>query len=113
MPSPMPADKRRPGGPTRMRVNRRRMRTHPLIALAVASAAITTVTVFGRSVPAITAIAVKPHHAKTAAARPTPIVAVPAWLVAPAASMPWGHTATAQRAAASAPAKAGRDSMAS
>ena len=64
------------------------MRTHPLIALVVAAVAITTMTVFGQSVPpAPVAPAKKPHHADAALdARPAASSAVPAWLVAPAAS---------------------------
>ena len=68
------------------------MRTHPLIALAVAAAAITTVTVFGQSAPTPPASAAptkKPHHADAALdARPAASSAVPAWLAAPAAASP-------------------------
>lgn len=65
------------------------MRTHPLIALAVVAAAITTVTVFGQSAPAAPgALAKRPRHADAAldahAARPAASTAVPAWLVASA-----------------------------
>ena len=64
------------------------MRTHPLIALLVVATAITTVTVFGQSTPlAPVAPAKKPRHADALReARPAPPSAVPAWLVAPAAS---------------------------
>ena len=67
------------------------MRTHPLIALLVAAAAITTVTVFGQSAPpAPVAPVKKPRHADaTLDARPAASAAssaVPAWLVVPAAS---------------------------
>jgi mono/diheme cytochrome c family protein len=68
------------------------MRTHPLIALAVVAAAITTVTVFGQSAPPLPAsgAAKKPRHADaTLDVRPTASPAssaVPAWLVASAAS---------------------------
>ena len=65
------------------------MRTHPLIALAVAGAAITTVAVFGQSAPVPPAPAAKkPLHADAAldahAAKPAASTAVPAWLVASA-----------------------------
>ena len=65
------------------------MRTHPLIALAVVAAAITTVTVFGQSVPVPPLPpARKPHHADASldaqAAKPAASTAVPAWLVASA-----------------------------
>jgi mono/diheme cytochrome c family protein len=75
------------------------MRTHPLIALGVVTAAITTVAVFGQSVPVPPLPpAKKPRHADAAldahAARPPASSAVPAWLIASAA------------AAASAPASA-------
>jgi len=76
------------------------MRTHPLIALAVAGAAITTVAVFGQSAPAPPAPAAKkPRHADSAldahAAKPAASTAVPAWLVASApaaasAASGWG-----------------------
>ena len=68
------------------------MRTHPLIALAVVAAAIFTVTVFGQSAPpAAPPIAKKPRHADAAldthpAAATAAATAVPAWLIAPAAS---------------------------
>ena len=67
------------------------MRTHPLIALAVVAAAISTMTVFGQSAPPPPAApAKKPRHADAALdARPAASAAssaVPAWLVAPAAS---------------------------
>jgi len=67
------------------------MRTHPLIALAVVAAAITTVAVFGQSAPPAPATpANKPRHADATldapAAGPAASTAVPAWLVAPAAS---------------------------
>ena len=64
------------------------MRTHPVIALLVVAAAISTVTVFGQSVPVPPPSAPKrPHHADAALdARPAASSAVPAWLVAPAAS---------------------------
>jgi len=62
------------------------MRTHPLVALAVTAVAITTVTVFGQSAPPPPVVAKKPRHADVALdAHPA---AVPAWLVAPAASSP-------------------------
>ena len=69
------------------------MRTHPAIALAVIATAITTVTVFGQSVPPAPALGVrKPHRAEPspAARVPAPVAstAVPAWLAAPAASDP-------------------------
>ena len=65
------------------------MRTHPLIALAVVAAAITTVTVFGQSAPVPPQPpAKKPHHADAAldarVAKPAASTAVPAWLVASA-----------------------------
>jgi hypothetical protein len=61
------------------------MRTHPLIALAVAAAAITTVTVFGESAPTPPTLAAKkPRHADALSdARTVPpaaSTAVPAWL---------------------------------
>ena len=61
------------------------MRTHPLIALGVVAAAITTVAVFGQSAPVLPLPpAKKPHHADAALdARPASS-AVPAWLVAAA-----------------------------
>jgi mono/diheme cytochrome c family protein len=67
------------------------MRTHPLIALAVVATAITTVAVFGQSAPTPPLAPLKkPHHADASvdAQTPTPAAssAVPAWLVAPAAS---------------------------
>jgi mono/diheme cytochrome c family protein len=70
------------------------MRTHPLIALAVVAATIFTVTVFGQSAPpAPPPMAKKPRHADAAldtraaaSARPAASTAVPAWLIAPAAS---------------------------
>jgi mono/diheme cytochrome c family protein len=62
------------------------MRTHPLISLVVVAAAISTVTVFGQSVPPA------PRHADAALnARPVAppaSSAVPAWLAPPAASAP-------------------------
>jgi mono/diheme cytochrome c family protein len=62
------------------------MRTHPFIALAVVATAITTVAVFGQSVPPQPASAArKPHHADAALdAHPAASSAVPAWLVASA-----------------------------
>jgi len=65
------------------------MRTHPLIALAVVAAVITTVTVFGQSVPVPPLPPLKkPRHADSSldvhAARPAASTAVPAWLVASA-----------------------------
>ena len=79
------------------------MRTHPLIALAVVATTITTVTVFGQSAPTPpVAPPKKPHHADAAldsASKP----AVPAWLVAPAASAASATAASVQRPAASAP----------
>jgi mono/diheme cytochrome c family protein len=73
------------------------MRTHPLIALLVVAAVITTVTVFGQSVaPAPAAAARKPRHADAALdARPAASTAVPAWLLAPAASAASAPVATA------------------
>jgi mono/diheme cytochrome c family protein len=76
------------------------MRTHPLIALAVVAAAITTVTVFGQGVPTPQAgsrPAARPRHADAAldARRPAPS-AVPAWL---AASSPASAPSTASVAA--------------
>lgn len=62
------------------------MRTHPLIALAVIGAAITTMTVFGQSAPSMPATpARKSHRADAApdAPRTAASAAVPAWLVAP------------------------------
>ena len=65
------------------------MRTHPLVALAVTAVAITTVTVFGQSAPPPPVVAKKPRHADVALdAHPAAASAVPAWLVAPAASSP-------------------------
>ncbi len=80
------------------------MRTHPLIALAVVAAAITTVTVFGQSAPTPpVAPAKKPRHADAALdARPAASAAstaVPAWLVASSAS---AASAAASAGAASA-----------
>ena len=65
------------------------MRTHPLIALAVVAAVITTVTVFGQSVPVPPLPPLKkPRHADASldvhAAKPAASTAVPAWLVASA-----------------------------
>ena len=76
------------------------MRTHPYIALLVVATAITTVTVFGQSAPPAPVVpAKKPRHADAALdARPAASSAVPAWLVAPAAS-----AASAPMAAASSP----------
>ena len=76
------------------------MRTHPLIALAVVAAAITTMTVFGQSAPvAPMPAAKKPHHADTALdAHPAASSAVPAWLVA---SAPAAASAPASAAAGS------------
>jgi mono/diheme cytochrome c family protein len=84
------------------------MRTHPLIALAVAAAAITTVTVFGQSAPPAPADAAKkPRHADAVldapAAKPAASTAVPAWLVMPAASAASSPTVGIQRPAAGAP----------
>lgn len=61
----------------------RRVRTHPLVAIAVIAAAVTTLTVFGQSVPALVPMK-KPHPPKPApaAARPAASTAVPAWLAA-------------------------------
>ncbi len=86
------------------------MRTHPLIALAVVAAAITTVHVFGQSVPSAPApVAKKPRHADAAidahAARPAASTAVPAWLVASApAAASAASGASAPASAASGPA---------
>ena len=62
------------------------MRTHPLIALCVVAAAITTVTVFGQSAPASVPLpAKKPRHADALLDVPAAASsAVPAWLVASA-----------------------------
>jgi hypothetical protein len=60
------------------------MRTHPVVATAVVAAAITTMTVFGQSVPL--PAPVKKLHRPAAAARPAASSAVPAWLAAPAAA---------------------------
>jgi hypothetical protein len=62
----------------------RRVRTHPLVALAVIAAAITTLTVFGKSAPAFVPapVAVKKAHA----AKPVAPSAVPGWLAASSAS---------------------------
>src|SRR3954463_15542163 len=65
------------------------MRTHPLIALSVVAAAITTVAVFGQSVPVPPMPAPKKlRHADAAleahGAKPAASTAVPAWLVASA-----------------------------
>ena len=65
------------------------MRTHPLIALSVVAAAITTVAVFGQSAPVPPMPAPKkPRRADAAlearAAKPAASTAVPAWLVASA-----------------------------
>ena len=89
------------------------MRTHPLILLAVVAAAITTVTVFGQSAPTPPATpAKKPRHADAAldahAPRAAASTAVPAWLVAGAASAAASPAGTAspvavQRPAADAP----------
>jgi mono/diheme cytochrome c family protein len=84
------------------------MRTHPLIALVVVATAITTVTVFGQSAPTPPAApARKPHHADAAldvhAARPAASMAVPAWLVASAASGPAPTWVPVQRPPDSAP----------
>jgi hypothetical protein len=86
------------------------MRTHPLIALAVVAAAITTVHVFGQSVaPAPVPPARKPRHADAAldvhAAKPAASTAVPAWLVASAPSA--ASAASSVPAAASAASSAG------
>jgi mono/diheme cytochrome c family protein len=67
------------------------MRTHPLIALAVVAATITTVAVFGQSAPvAPPPLPKKPRHADAALdarpAKPAASTAVPAWLVASAAA---------------------------
>jgi mono/diheme cytochrome c family protein len=83
------------------------MRTHPLIALAVVATAIFTVTVFGQSAPpAAPAIAKKPRHADSVLdAHPAASTAVPAWLLAPAASAASGAASAAsaiQRPAATA-----------
>ena len=82
------------------------MRTHPFIALAVVATAITTVTVFGQSAPTPPVAVKKPRHADSAldahAARPAASTAVPAWLVAPAASAA-SAVASVQRPAATAP----------
>jgi mono/diheme cytochrome c family protein len=80
------------------------MRTHPLIALAVAAAAITTVAVFGQSAPPAPVVASKPHHANPALdAKPSAAAAstaVPAWLAPVAASAPPAARAVAPAAAA-------------
>jgi mono/diheme cytochrome c family protein len=78
------------------------MRTHPLVALAVAAAAITTVTVFGQSAPSPSVVTRKPRHADAALdAHPAASSAVPTWLVASAASSP---TAAASRVGVQRPA---------
>ena len=89
------------------------MRTHPLVALVVVAAAISTVTVFGQSAPTPPAAAArKPRHADASldahAPKPAASTAVPAWLVAAAASAasaPAGAASAVapQRPAASAP----------
>lgn len=60
-----------------------RVRTHPLVAIAVVAAAVTTLTVFGQSVPAVVPMK-KPHVVKPAPPRPAATNAVPAWLAASA-----------------------------
>ena len=82
------------------------MRIHPLIALLVVATAITTVTVFGQSAPPPPAAPTKkPRHADPALdARPATASAVPAWLVAPAASTASAPAATASSAAVQRPA---------
>ncbi|MEP6506159.1 MAG: hypothetical protein ABJD97_22675, partial [Betaproteobacteria bacterium] len=90
------------------------MRTHPLIALAVAAAAITTVAVFGQSAPAAPSA---PRHANaTLDARPAASPAssaVPAWLApAPAsAALPVARAASAvlRPDASATPRERGRD----
>lgn len=61
----------------------RRVRTHPLLAAVVVAAAVTTLTVFGQSVPAMVPMK-KPHAAKPAAVKPAASTAVPAWLASSA-----------------------------
>ena len=91
------------------------MRTHPLIALAVVAAAITTVTVFGQSVPVPPMPpAKKPHHADAAldahAEKPAASTAVPAWLVAsaPAAASAASSPDVQRPAATASPLERGR-----
>ena len=67
----------------------RRVRTHPLVAAAVVAAAITTLTVFGKSAPTFataTVPAKKAHAPRPAAPKPAALTAVPAWLAASAAA---------------------------
>jgi hypothetical protein len=59
------------------------MRTHPVVATAVVAAAITTMTVFGQSVPLPTRINKLRRPAPAVAAHPAASSAVPAWLAAP------------------------------
>jgi len=87
------------------------MRTHPFVALAVVAATITTVAAVGQSIPVPPQPTLKKvHHADAALdARPAASVAVPKWLIAPAASAASGAAAAAsanaiRRPAADAPA---------
>ena len=86
------------------------MRTHPLVALAVVAAAITTMTVFGQSVPTTPAApAKKPRHADAALdARSAASPAVPAWLAAPGASAPSAPAGIARPAATASAIERGR-----
>ena len=59
------------------------MRTHPLVAVAVVATAITTMTVFGQSVPLPAAIKKLRRPAPAVATVPAASSAVPAWLAAP------------------------------
>lgn len=73
------------------------MRTHPLVALAVVAATITTVAAVGQAIPVPPQQPLKKvHHADAALdAHPAASSAVPQWLIAPAASAASGADAAA------------------
>ena len=86
------------------------MRTHPLVALAVVAATITTVAAVGQSIPVPPQQPIKKaHHADAALdAHPAASAAVPKWLIAPAASAASSAGAIVRPAADASPIERGR-----